>query len=146
MEDARRGQDWERVIREMIADATAMAPTEPGLYKMPCGECVFDFFLNAEGEERWLVAGDERSYTRETVAIARHGGHPWQRLYTLEHAAKEISQLAESQGADVRTVLNDLVDAIDERDARRVARERIDLPTEPRSDVADRFGVDLDGL
>lgn len=146
MDDKDQNEDWEGIIREMIADATETTPTEPGVYKMPCGECIVDFFLNAEGEERWLVAGDERSYTRETVAIARHGDHPWQRLYALEDAAKEISQLAESQGTDVRTVLDGLVDAIDERDARRIARERIDLPTEPLSDVAERFGVDLDGL
>lgn len=113
---------------------------------MPCGECIVDFFLNAEGQERWLVAGDARSYTRETVAIARHGEHPWQRLYTLEDAAKEISKLAERRGTDVRTVLDDLVEAIDGRDARRVARERRDLPTEPLSNVAESFGVDLEGL
>lgn len=146
MDDEERDQDWERAIREMITEATETAPTEPGVYKMPCGECIVDFFLNAEGQERWLVAGDERSYTRETVAIARHGDHPWQRLYTLEDAAKEISQLAESQNTDVRTVLDDLVDAIDGRDARRVARERRDLPTEPLSNIAERFSVDLEGL
>lgn len=146
MDDEERDQDWERVIREMITEATETAPTEPGVYKMPCGECIVDFILNAEGQERWLVAGDERSYTRETVAIARHGDHPWQRLYTLEDAAKEISQLAKSQNTDVRTVLDDLVDAIDGRDARRVARERRDLPTETLSNIAERFGVDLEGL
>lgn len=83
MDDKGQNEDWDGIIREMIADATESAPTEPGVYKMPCGECVVDFFLNAEGQERWLVAGDARSYTRDTVAIARHGDHPWQRLYTL---------------------------------------------------------------
>lgn len=61
MGDEDQGDDWERIIREMIAEATETAPTEPGVYKMPCGECVVDFFLNAEGQERWLVAGDARS-------------------------------------------------------------------------------------
>jgi len=86
--------DWEGVIREMITRATEAAPTEPGVYKMPCGECVVDFFITAEGEERWLVAGDDRSYTRETVAIARHGDHPWERLYTLADAAREVARVA----------------------------------------------------
>ncbi len=140
-----QNEDWEGILREMIAEATETAPSEPGAYKMPCGECVVDFFLNAEGQERWLVASDSRSYTRETVAIARHGDHPWQRLYTLEDAAKEISKLAERRGTGVDAVLDDLVDAIDRRDARQVARERIDTPSEPLSDVAERFGVDLEG-
>ena len=91
MEDARRGQDWEWAIRETIADAMATAPTEPGVYKMPCGACVVDFFLNTEGQERWLVAGDARSYTRETVAIARRGDYPRERLYSLAQAAAEIT-------------------------------------------------------
>ncbi len=146
MDKEDQSEDWGGIIREMIAEATETAPTEPGVYKMPCGECVVDFFLNAEGQERWLVAGDSRSYTRETVAIARHGDHPWQRLYTLEDAAKEISKLAERRGTDVDAVLDDLVDAIDRRDAQRVARARIDMPTEPLSDVAERFGADLEGL
>lgn len=146
MDDKGRNEDWEGIIRGMIADATESAPTEPGVYKMPCGECIVDFFLNAEGQERWLVAGDARSYTRETVAIARHGEHPWQRLYTLEDAAKEISKLAERRSTDVHTVLDDLVDAIDGRDARRVAQERRDMPTEPLSNLAERFGVDPEGL
>ncbi|MEV7693783.1 zinc ABC transporter ATPase [Microbacterium sp. NPDC089189] len=145
-DDKGQNEDWDGIIRKMIADATESAPTEPGVHKMPCGECIVDFFLNAEGQERWLVAGDARSYTRETVAIARHGEHPWQRLYTLEDAAKEISKLAESQGTDVHTVLDGLADAIDGRGARRVARERRDLPTESLSNVAERFGVDLEGL
>ncbi|WP_285137705.1 zinc ABC transporter ATPase [Microbacterium sp. lyk4-40-TSB-66] len=146
MDDKKRDQDWERVIREMITGATESAPTEPGVYKMPCGECIVDFFLNAEGQERWLVAGDARSYTRETVAIARHGEHPWQRLYTLEDAAKEILRLAERRNTDVHAVPDDLVDAIDGRDARGVARERRDMPTEPLGNLAERFGVDLEGL
>jgi hypothetical protein len=146
LDEEDQNEDWEGILREMIAEATETAPTEPGVYKMPCGECIVDFFLNAEGQERWLVAGDARSYTRETVAIARHGDHPWRRLYTLEDAAKEISELAARQGTDLHTVLDDLVNAIDKRDARRVARERIDLPSEPLSDVAERFGVDLEGL
>lgn len=40
MDDKGQNEDWEGIIREMIADATETAPTEPGVYKMPCGECV----------------------------------------------------------------------------------------------------------
>ena len=53
MGDDEPAVDWEGVIREMITRATEAAPTEPGVYKMPCGECVVDFFITAEGEERW---------------------------------------------------------------------------------------------
>lgn len=127
--------DWEGVIREMITRATEAAPTEPGVYKMPCGECVVDFFITAEGEERWLVAGDDRSYTRETVAIARHGDHPWERLYTLADAAREVAR-----------VLEELVEAIDDREVERVVRERDGMSGEPLEDLAARFGVDLDDL
>lgn len=135
MGDDEPAVDWEGVIREMITRATEAAPTEPGVYKMPCGECVVDFFITAEGEERWLVAGDDRSYTRETVAIARHGDHPWERLYTLADAAREVAR-----------VLEELVEAIDDREVERVVRERDGMSGEPLEDLAARFGVDLDDL
>ena len=135
MGDDEPAVDWEGVIREMITRATEAAPTEPGVYKMPCGECVVDFFITAEGEERWLVAGDDRSYTRETVAIARHGDHPWERLYTLADAAREVAR-----------VLEELVEAIDDREVERVVRERDGMSGEPLEDLAARFGVGLDDL
>ena len=72
-----QSEDWERIIRGMIERSRETAPSEPGVYKMPCGECVVDFFITAEGVEHWLVAGDGRSYTRESVVVARHGAHPW---------------------------------------------------------------------
>ena len=138
--------DWERVIREMIADATETAPTEPGVYRMPCGECVVDFFLNAEGEERWLVAGDERSYTRETVAIARHGEHPWERLYSLHEAAAEMARLAAVGDRGLDGVIEELTAELDDREVERVVRERADMGEESLSELANRFGVDLDDL
>lgn len=138
--------DWEGVIREMITRATETASTEPGVYKMPCGECVVDFFITAEGEEHWLVAGDERSYTRETVAITRHGDHPWERLYTLADAARELARLAAANGGDIDRVLVELVEAIDDREVARVVRERDGTSAGPLEDVAARFGVDLDDL
>ncbi len=92
----------------MIAEATETAPTEPGCTRCLRGECVVDFFLNAEGQERWLVAGDSRSYTRETVAIAGHGDHPWQRLYTLEDAREGDLKACRARSTDVHTVLDDL--------------------------------------
>ncbi|GAA1654729.1 MULTISPECIES: zinc ABC transporter ATPase [Microbacterium] len=115
---------WEEIIRGLIARATETAPTEPGVYRMPCGECVVDFFITAEGEEHWLVAGDERSYTRETVAIARHGDHPWERLYTLADAAEEIARLAAANGGDIDRMLKQLVRTDDDREVERRVRER----------------------
>lgn len=53
----------------MISEATETAPTAPGVYKMPCGECVVDFFLNAEGQERWLVAGPRPAGPRRRRAV-----------------------------------------------------------------------------
>lgn len=91
---AEENTDWEQIIRDMIARNTASAPTQPGVYRMPCGNCYVDFFLASDGTERWLIPGDERSYTRDTVAIARHGDHAWERMYTLGHAAAEIRRLA----------------------------------------------------
>ena len=124
MGDDEPAVDWEGVIREMITRATEAAPTEPGVYKMPCGECVVDFFITAEGEERCLVAGDDRSYTRETVAIARHGDHPWERLYTLADAAEEIARLAAANGGGIDRMLKQLVRTDDDREVERRVRER----------------------
>lgn len=146
MDDKGQNENWEGIIREMISDATETAPTEPGVYKMPCGECVVDFFLNAEGQERWLVAGDARSYTRETVAIARHGEHPWRRLYTLAEAAAEFATLAAVRKVSVDRLLEELVEMTDEREAQRIARARLAMDSEPLEGVADRLGIDLKDL
>lgn len=143
MDDKGQNEEWAGIIREMIADATESAPTEPGVYKMPCGECVVDFSLNAEGQERWLVAGDARSYTRETVAIARHGEHPWQRLYTLGEAASQIAKLAASRKVSVDHLLEEIVETIDNRETQRISLGRLAADSEPLEEVADRFGVDL---
>ena len=40
--------DWGRIIRDMIARSTDSAPTEPGVYRMPCGNCYVDFFLASD--------------------------------------------------------------------------------------------------
>lgn len=34
MGEEAQNEDWEGIIREMIAEATETAPTEPGVYKM----------------------------------------------------------------------------------------------------------------
>ncbi|MBN9178908.1 MAG: hypothetical protein J0I43_16295 [Microbacterium sp.] len=70
------------------------------------------------------VAGDERSYTRETVAIARHGDHPWERLYTLADAAEEIARLAAANGGDIDRMLKQLVRTDDDGEVERRVRER----------------------
>lgn len=137
-------EDWERIIRGMIERSRETAPSEPGVYKMPCGECVVDFFITAEGEEHWLVAGDGHSYTRESVVIARHGEHPWVRLYSLADAAAEIARLAVLGERDLDRVVEDLIESIDDREVESIVRERADMREAPLADVADRFGVDLD--
>lgn len=137
-------EDWERIIREMIERSEETAPSEPGVYILPCGECVVDFFITAEGEERWLVAGDGRSYTRESVVVARHGDHPWVRLYSLADAAAEIARLAALNDGDLDRVVAGLVELIDDREVESTVRERAGMHEVPLTDVADRFGIDLD--
>jgi len=145
--------DWEWIIRDMIARSTESAPAEPGVYRMPCGNCYVDFFLASDGTERWLVPGDERSYTRDTVAIARHGDHPWERMYTLAHAAAEIQRRAAAEGTPVEVRLAELgaiadaEDAAEEEEIAQIVRERpADGEEVPLADVARRFGIDLDEL
>lgn len=139
-----QSEDWERIIRGMIERARETAPSEPGVYKMPCGECVVDFFITAEGEERWLVAGDGHSYTRESVVVARHGEHPWVRLYSLAYAAAEIARLAALREGDLDRVVEDLIESIDDREIESVVRERAGMREVPLADVAEHFGIDLD--
>ena len=100
--------DWEQIIRDMIARSSESAPTEPGVYRMPCGNCYVDFFRTSDGTESWLVPGDERSYTRDTVAIDRHGDHPWERMYTLGHAAAEIRRRATADDTPVEVLVEQL--------------------------------------
>lgn len=145
--------NWEEVIRDMIARSTESASTEPGVYRMPCGNCYVDFFLASDGTERWLVPGDERSYNRDTVAIARHGEHPWERMYILGHAAAEIRRRANADGTPVHVLMDELAavaaaeDAAEDEEIARIARERpADSAEVPLSDLARKFGIDLDEL
>lgn len=138
-----QSEDWERIIRGMIERSRETAPSEPGIYKMPCGECVVDFFITAEGVEHWLVAGDGRSYTRESVVVARHGAHPWVRLYSLADAAAEIARLAALGEGDLDRVVEDLIESIDDREVESVVRERAGMREVPLAEIADRFGIEL---
>lgn len=145
--------DWEQIIHGMIARSTESAPTEPGVYRMPCGNCYVDFFLASDGTERWLVPGDERSYTRDTVAIARHGDYPWERMYMLVHAAVEIQRRADSEGTPVTALLAELAataaaeDAAEGEEIARIASERpADGDEAPLADIARKFGIELDEL
>lgn len=99
---------WKQVIDDMIARSTATAPTEPGVYRMPCGECYVDFFIGSDGVEHWLVPGDPNGYTHETIAVVRHGDHPWERMYTLDGAAAEILRHAREEGVNPSVVLEQL--------------------------------------
>ncbi len=70
------GIELEAILRAILQEFeqnTKDAPTVPGVYRLPCGSCHVDFFVSAEGEERWLVPGDDGPYTRENIAVARHG-------------------------------------------------------------------------
>ena len=57
---------WNQVIDGMIDRRVAGVPTEPGIYRLPCGECYVDFYIGPDGSE----------HTREPVAATRHGEHP----------------------------------------------------------------------
>ncbi|MCT2085130.1 zinc ABC transporter ATPase [Microbacterium enclense] len=112
-----------------------------------------DFFLASDGTERWLVPGDERSYTRDTVAIARHGDFPWERMYTLGHAAAEIRRRATADGTPIHVLVEELAaiaaaeDAAEDEEIARIARERpADSDEIPLADLARKFGIDLDEL
>ncbi|GAA4056675.1 hypothetical protein GCM10023065_01720 [Microbacterium laevaniformans] len=153
MSHADGNTDWGRIISDMIARNTASAPTHPGVYRMPCGNCYVDFFVASDGTERWLVPGDERSYTRDTVAIARHGEHPWERMYTLGHAAAEIRRRATANDAQVHVLIDELAavaaaeDAAEDEEIARIVRERpADSAEVPLSDLARKFGIDLNEL
>ena len=132
--------DWEQIIRDMIARSSESAPTEPGVYRMPCGNCYVDFFRTSDGTESWLVPGDERSYT-------------WERMYTLGHAAAEIRRRATADDTPVEVLVEQLAaiaaveDAAEAEEIARIARERpADSPDVPLADVARKFGIDLDEL
>lgn len=146
-------EHWKRVIGDMIQHGTATAPTEPGVYRMPCGNCYVDFFLSSNGTERWLVPGDDHTYTRDTVAIARHGDFPWERMYTLAHAAAEIRRRAATDGKPVQVLIEELTaiadaeDAAEEEEIARIVRERTASgESTPLADLARKFGIDLDEL
>lgn len=145
--------DWGAVVRDLITRSTGSAPMEPGVYRLPCGNCYVDFFLASDGTERWLVPGDERSYTRDTVAIARHGDFPWERMYTLGHAAAEIRRRATADGTPIHVLVEELAaiaaaeDAAEDEEIARIARERpADSDEIPLADLARKFGIDLDEL
>ena len=148
-----RNVGWEQIIRDMIARSTESAPTAPGIYRMPCGNCYVDFFLASDGTERWLVPGDERTYTRDTVATVRHGDYPWERMYTLAHAAAEIQRRAIANRTPVHVLIEELAaisdaeDAAEDEEIARIARERpADSAEIPLADLARKFGIDLDEL
>lgn len=82
-----------QVVREETAENVKQMPTQPGLYRMPCGDYV-EFFLTAEGEERWLVPGHGLRLDRQRIAFVYRGDDGWQRMYTLEEAAAEFQRQA----------------------------------------------------
>ena len=146
-------EHWASIVGDMIERSTATAPTQPGIYRMPCGACYVDFFVTADGKEHWLVPGDPRAYTRDTVAVERHGDHPWERMHTLTEAADQIQQLAAKTGSPVEEIVASLADRLaadrdraDDAEIARIVRERRSLDEVPLADVAERFGVDLNEI
>ena len=151
MDTEDQAEHWERVIRNMIARNTATAPTEPGVYRLPCGNCYVDFFLASDGTERWLVPGDERSYIPETVTVARHGDYPWERMYTLGRAAVEILRRVDEDDVEPAVVLEQLAaqveaeEAAEEEEIAKILRERTAVgESTPLADIARSLGIDLD--
>ncbi|WP_454129203.1 zinc ABC transporter ATPase [Microbacterium aurum] len=142
---------WEQVIRDMTARSTAPAPTEPGLYRMLCGECYIDFFIGSDDAEHWLVPGDPRGYTRENVAIGRHGDYSWERMYTLGRAATEILRRADEDGTEPSVLLEQLAAQADgeeageeEELAQRAQECTVAGESTLLADVADSLDFDLD--
>lgn len=148
MATAHTPQHWQQVIESMIARNTDSAPTVPGIYRMPCGECYVDFFVDGDGTEHWLVPGDPTGYTRASVAVARHGNSAWERMYTLAEAANQIRQRAAATGGNLAAILDELARPVDENRAddaeiARLVQERRDMDEVPLADVARKFGIDL---
>lgn len=91
--------------------------------------------------------------TGAAVAIARHGDYPWERMYTLAHAAAEIRHRAAAQDRPLEVVVQELAaigdveDAAEDEEIARIARERpADGEEIPLADLARKFGIDLDEL
>ncbi len=104
-------------------------------------------------KEHWLIPGDARAYTRDTVAVARHGDHPWERMHTLAEAASQIQQLAAKTAVPVDAIVASLTrrlaadrDGADDAEIARTVRERRSLDEVPLADIAERFGVDLNEI
>ena len=129
----------------MIDRNVASAPTEPGVCRLPCGECYVDFFIDSAGAEHWLVPGDPAEYTRETIATMRHGEHAWERMYTLGAAAVELRRRAEERGGDLAVLLAELAASIDEADAVEEAEIAQIVRERTASGKASRWRMSLAG-
>lgn len=75
-----------QTIREETEENFRQTPTEPGIYRMPCGDYV-EFFVDNDGEEHWLVPGHDLDLDRRRIAFVYRGDDGWQRMYTLDEAA-----------------------------------------------------------
>lgn len=104
---------YRRMIKELTEEALASSPTQPGLYRLPCGECYVDYFLTPGGEERWLIPGEDGSYTRQSIAAIWHGELAWERMYTLADATAELASRAGRDDLDLAALLSSLARASD---------------------------------
>ncbi|QYG11528.1 hypothetical protein [Microbacterium sp. PAMC22086] len=73
-------------------EARAEFPNVPGMYRLPCGECYAEFLTLPDGDEVWLVPGENTPYTAHVLAATRSGPHGWQRMYTLTDAVHELDR------------------------------------------------------
>ena len=96
---------YRRMLEELTEEALASSPTEPGLYRLPCGECYVDYFLTPGGDERGLIPGEERTYTRRSIAAIWHGEFTWERMYTLADAAAELAARAARDDMDLAALV-----------------------------------------
>ena len=96
------------------------------------------------------MPGDPAGYTRESIAVTRHGEYAWERMYTLGAAAVEIRRRAQELGVDPAALLAELAASLDEVDAAEeaeIVREHTAFGESiPLSDIASLFGLDLDAL
>lgn len=85
MEDAELPATVKRSLEQMDR-ALESAPREPGVYRMPCGNCHVEFTIEPNGKHFWLLPGDSTIYSRETISEIGYGDYVWERLYTLDEA------------------------------------------------------------
>ncbi|MWB97658.1 hypothetical protein [Agromyces seonyuensis] len=97
-------------IRREGEENTAASPTEPGLYRLPCGSCYVELWIGSDGEEHWSVPGNPIGFTRESISLCIHGPRPWTRLHTLAEASQIFAARIEG-GATIDELVREYEEA-----------------------------------